>query len=65
MHEFKPYKFFEIKENKNNFNFNKSLENTTLQELLILENFYDNKKLDKIANYIYYNKLLNHKLFII
>src|SRR6056300_389978 len=56
--------WFEIKENKNNFNFNKSLENTTLQELLILENFYDNKKLDKIANYIYYNKLLNHNDYL-
>ena len=56
--------WFEIKKNKNNFDFNKSLENTNLQELLILENFYDNKKLNKIANNIYYNKLLNHNDYL-
>jgi len=52
--------WFQIKENKTEFNFNKKLENTTIQELLILENFYGYTKLNKIADYIYYNKLLNY-----
>ena len=56
--------WFKIKENKNKFDLNKGLENITLHELLILENFYKNKKLNKIADYIYYNKLLNHNDYL-
>ena len=56
--------WFQIKESKSSFDFNKNLNNTTLHELLILENFYDDKKLNKIADYIYYNKLLNHNDYL-
>ena len=56
--------WFKIKENKNKFDLNKGLENITLHELLILENFYKNKKLNKIADYIYYNKLLNYNDYL-
>ena len=56
--------WFQIKENKTKFDFNKRLENTTLEELLILENFYNNTKLNKIADYIYYNKLLNYNDYL-
>jgi len=41
--------WFQNKESKSSFDFDKRLENTTLHELLILENFYDNSKLNKIA----------------
>jgi tetratricopeptide (TPR) repeat protein len=51
--------WFQVKESKSSFNFNKSLKNISLHELLILENFYDNTKLNKIADFIYYNNLLN------
>ncbi|MDC1086981.1 tetratricopeptide repeat protein [Alphaproteobacteria bacterium] len=56
--------WFQIKESKSSFDFNKNLNNTTLHELLILENFYHDKKLNKIADYIYYNKLLNHNDYL-
>ena len=51
--------WFQVKESKSSFDFNKSLKNISLHELLILENFYDNTKLNKIADFIYYNNLLN------
>jgi tetratricopeptide (TPR) repeat protein len=51
--------WFQVKESKSSFDFNKSLKNISIHELLILENFYDNTKLNKIANFIYYNNLLN------
>ena len=51
--------WFQIKESKSSFDFNKSLKNISIHELLILENFYDNTKLNKIADFIYYNNLLN------
>ena len=51
--------WFQVKESKSYFDFNKSLKNISLHELLILENFYDNTKLNKIADFIYYNNLLN------
>ena len=56
--------WFQNKESKSSFDFDKRLENTTLHELLILENFYDNSKLNKIADYIYYNKLLNYNDYL-
>ena len=51
--------WFQVKESKSSFDFNKSLKNISIHELLILENFYDNTKLNKIADFIYYNNLLN------
>jgi tetratricopeptide (TPR) repeat protein len=51
--------WFQVKESKSSFDFSKSLKNISIHELLILENFYDNTKLNKIANFIYYNNLLN------
>jgi len=56
--------WFQVKESKSSFDFNNRLEKTTLHELLILENFHDNKKLNKIADYIYYNKLLNYNDYL-
>jgi len=56
--------WFQVKESKSSFDFNEKLKNTTLHELLILENFYDNTKLNKIADYIYYNKLLNYNDYL-
>src|SRR6056300_70056 len=56
--------WFQNKESKSSFDFDKRLENTTIHELLILENFYDNSKLNKIADYIYYNKLLNYNDYL-
>ena len=40
-------------ENKNQHLSEKSLQNTSIHELLILENFNNSKKLSKIADYIY------------
>jgi len=56
--------WFQIKKNKSSFDFNKSLKTISIHELLILENFYDNTKLNKIADFIYYNKLLNHNDYL-
>jgi Flp pilus assembly protein TadD len=56
--------WFQVKESKSSFDFNEKLKNTTLHELLILENFYDNTKLNKIADYIFYNKLLNYNDYL-
>ena len=54
----------QIKKNKNNFDLNKNLNNTTLHELLILENFYDRKNLNIIADFIYNNVLLNQNDYL-
>ncbi|MDB2590986.1 tetratricopeptide repeat protein [bacterium] len=51
--------WFQVEESKSSFDFNKNLKNISIHELLILENFYDNTKLNKIADFIYYNNLLN------
>ena len=56
--------WFQVKESKSYFDFNKSLKNISIHELLILENFYDNTKLNKIADFIYYNNLLNPKDYL-
>jgi hypothetical protein len=56
--------WFQTKNNKSSFDFNKSLKTISIHELLILENFYDNTKLNKIADFIYYNKLLNHNDYL-
>jgi Tfp pilus assembly protein PilF len=56
--------WFQVKESKSSFDFNKSLKNISIHELLILENFYDNTKLNKIADFIYYNNLLNPKDYL-
>jgi hypothetical protein len=56
--------WFQIKKSKSSFDFNKSLKNISLHELLILENFYDNTKLNKIADFIYYNNLLNQNDYL-
>ena len=53
-----------IKVNKHNFDLNKSLNNTSLHELLILENFYDYKELNVIADFIFNNHLLNQNDYL-
>ena len=53
-----------IKANKHNFDLNESLNNTSLHELLILENFYDFKELNVIADYIFNNQLLNQNDYL-
>jgi hypothetical protein len=45
--------WFQVKESKSSFDFSKSLKTISIHELLILENFYDNTKLNKIADFIY------------
>ena len=54
----------DIEANKNIFDLNQSFSNTSLHELLILENFYDNNKLKKIADFIYNNELLNQNDYL-
>ena len=54
----------QIKANKHNFDLNESLNNTSLHELIILENFYDNNKLKKIADFIFNNQLLNQNDYL-
>ncbi|MDA8687449.1 tetratricopeptide repeat protein [bacterium] len=56
--------WFQIKKDKNNFDHNKNLKNTTLHELLILENFYNKKNLNIIADFIYNNVLLNQNDYL-
>ena len=56
--------WFYIKTNRHNFDLNKSFNNTSLHELLILENFYDNKELNVIADFIFNNQLLNQNDFL-
>jgi Tfp pilus assembly protein PilF len=56
--------WLQLRENKSSFYLNKSLASTSLHELLILENFYNNTKLNKIADHIYYNKSLNHNDYL-
>ena len=53
-------------ENKNEFIFDKNIENFSIYELLVLENFHDSKKLIKIADIIYKkNNLNSHDLFLL
>ena len=54
----------DIEANKNIFDLNQSFSNTSLHELLILENFFDNNKLKKIADFIYNNELLNQNDYL-
>ena len=54
----------DIEANKHIFDLNQSFNNTSLHELLILENFYDNNKLKKIADFIYNNELLNQNDYL-
>ena len=54
----------DIEANKHIFDLNQSFNNTSLHELLILENFYDNNKLKKIADFIYDNELLNQNDYL-
>ena len=54
----------DIEANKNIFDLNQSFNNTSLHELLILENFYNNNKLKKIADFIYNNELLNQNDYL-
>ena len=54
----------DIEANKHIFDINQSFNNTSLHELLILENFYDNNKLKKIADFIYNNELLNQNDYL-
>ena len=56
--------WFQIKESKSSFDFNKSPKIISIHELLILENFYDDAKLNKIADFIYYNKSLNYNDYL-
>ena len=54
----------DIEANKHIFDLNQSFNNTSLHELLILENFFDNNKLKKIADFIYNNELLNQNDYL-
>ena len=54
----------DIKTRKHNFDLNKSFNNTSLHELLILENFYDYKELNVIADFIFNNQLLNQNDYL-
>jgi len=54
----------EIEANKHNFDLYKSLNNTSVHELLILENFYERDKLKKIADFIFNNQLLNQNDYL-
>ena len=54
----------DIKTHRYNFVLNESFNNTSLHELLILENFYDYKELNVIADFIFNNQLLNQNDFL-
>ena len=54
----------QIKANKYNFDPNENFNNTSLHELLILENFYDYKELKIIADFIFNNQLLNQNDYL-
>jgi len=56
--------WFDIKTNRHNFDLNESFNNTSLHELLILENFYDNNELKKFAFFIFNNQLLNQNDYL-
>tara|TARA_X000000950_G_scaffold197151_1_gene237373 strand:- start:685 stop:2310 length:1626 start_codon:yes stop_codon:yes gene_type:complete len=49
---------------KDKFNLNEKLKNASLHELLILENFYDYKELNVIADFIFNNQLLNQNDYL-
>ena len=54
----------DIKTRRHNFDLNESFNNTSLHELLILENFYDYKELNVIADFIFNNQLLNQNDYL-
>ncbi len=54
----------DIKTRRHNFNLNESFNNTSLHELLILENFYDYKELNIIADFIFNDQLLNQNDYL-
>ena len=53
-----------ILKQRHNFDFNENFNNTSLHELLILENFYDYKELSLIVDFIFNNQLLNQNDYL-
>ena len=53
-----------IKTHRHNFDLNEKFNNASLHELLILENFYDYKELNVIADFIFNNQSLNQNDYL-
>jgi hypothetical protein len=56
--------WFQNKENITDNNIHSNFQNTSLHELLILENSQNNKSLKEIADFIYKNEGLNHNDYL-
>ena len=54
----------DVKTHRHNFDLNEGFNNTSLHELLILENFYDYRELNVIADFIFNNQLLNQNDYL-